>query len=222
MITIKSTDAGLEFWMKEEGSYSQLRQALMHRLSANRHFYKGFRLPVLFFGKTFSNAQKRELKRFLLDEYDILTVEFIDDEFAQARKPDNVSSHPCKRRLLAGESSDDGRWIRKEKQRDHIFQVGTVRSGQRLSSDGDIVIVGDVNPGAEVVAKGNIAVFGKLRGLAHAGCSGWEKACIISNHLCSKQIRIAGRIAVIPEERTPDSAELVKIEDDKIIVCALD
>ena len=53
-----------------------------------------------------------------------------------------------------------------------IFINNTVRSGQRIECEGDIVVIGDVNPGGEVIAGGSIAVFGRLRGLAHAGCSG--------------------------------------------------
>ena len=68
-----------------------------------------------------------------------------------------------------------------------------VRSGQRVEHDGHLVICGDVNPGAEVAAAGDIVVLGSLRGVAHAGCYGDESARIVALALRPPQLRIAGR-----------------------------
>jgi septum site-determining protein MinC len=104
-----------------------------------------------------------------------------------------------------------------------LYLRQTVRSGQRIVNDGHIVICGDVNAGAEIMAKGDIIVFGTLRGLAHAGCYGDETAQILALSLRPPQLRIAGKIARSPEEvvktkggsaeRTP---EVARIENGEI------
>lgn len=75
----------------------------------------------------------------------------------------------------------------------------SIRSGVKEEYIGSIVIMGDVNPGAEVVAGGNIMILGKLRGLAHAGANGNIKAMISANSTVKTQIRIADKLKVVEE-----------------------
>ncbi|MCL6526525.1 MAG: septum site-determining protein MinC [Thermaceae bacterium] len=95
----------------------------------------------------------------------------------------------------------------------------TLRAGSRIESPGTVVILGDVNPGAEVVAVGDIIVVGKLRGLAHAGAGGQEGAAIWAMSLEAKQIRIANHVAQAPSEdkggRGPERARVV---DGRIVL----
>lgn len=81
----------------------------------------------------------------------------------------------------------------------HIFK-GTVRAGQQLVFDGDVVIVGDVNPGGEVSATGDVYVLGRLRGLAFAGIDGNESAIIAAAEFSPMQLKIANWVS-----RAPDS-----------------
>jgi septum site-determining protein MinC len=76
----------------------------------------------------------------------------------------------------------------------------TLRSGRSVYHEGDVVIVGDVNPGAEIIAGGNVIVWGRLRGLVHAGALGDESAMICALDLNPTQLRIANQIAVPPDE----------------------
>lgn len=68
---------------------------------------------------------------------------------------------------------------------------GSLRSGRKVEFDGSIVIIGDVNAGAEVIAREHIIVLGTLRGLAHAGAKGNRKAFIVANEIDAVQLRIA-------------------------------
>lgn len=89
-----------------------------------------------------------------------------------------------------------------------------VRSGQKISYDGTLIVFGDVNAGAELVATGHILVLGTLRGVAHAGCQGDKNAIVYANQLCSLQLRIAEMIARAPdgentERRVPEIARII-------------
>ena len=75
------------------------------------------------------------------------------------------------------------------------FHQGTVRSGEYLESPGDLLILGDVNPGAKVSAEGNIIIWGKLLGIAHAGSKGNSQATISALQIRPVQLRIANKVA---------------------------
>ncbi len=96
---------------------------------------------------------------------------------------------------------------------DTKFIDRSIRSGIKEEYIGSIVIMGDVNPGAEIVAGGNIMVLGTLRGLAHAGANGNTKAMISANSTVKTQIRIADKVEVIEEY---SKCPIFYIKDDEI------
>ena len=99
-------------------------------------------------------------------------------------------------RDAAGTEQDGGNW---EYRRDTaLFVKSTCRSGEVIRHPGDVVILGDVNPGAEIIAGGDITVFGSLRGTAHAGSGGLTKAAIIAFCLESPRLQIGPYIGVAP------------------------
>ena len=103
------------------------------------------------------------------------------------------------------------------------FHKGTVRSGEYLESPGDLLILGDVNPGAMVSAEGNIIIWGKLLGIAHAGSKGNSLATISALQLRPVQLRIASKFARGPKEKTQFGlAEQAKINSEEIIISPLD
>ena len=80
------------------------------------------------------------------------------------------------------------------------FHRGSLRSGQKIEFEGSLVILGDVNGGAEVLAGENIVVLGILRGMAHAGAKGNKEAIIAAASIESPQIRIANIVKEIEKE----------------------
>lgn len=104
-----------------------------------------------------------------------------------------------------------------------IFHNGTIRSGELIESNGDLLILGDVNPGAMVRAKGNVMVFGRLLGIAHAGNEGDKNAKISALQLRPVQLRIANKIARGPQEKPQRGhAEQAKIESGSIVISLLE
>ena len=101
--------------------------------------------------------------------------------------------------------------------RDDTLYSGTVRSGDRISSNGNLCIVGDVNPGAIISAKKNIYVWGKLLGIAIAGKDGNNNASIASLYLNPLQLRIADVIAIGPKDKPKDFYPEVAVIEKKTI-----
>ena len=103
------------------------------------------------------------------------------------------------------------------KKQEDILHEGTVRSGNRISSDGNLCIIGDVNPGAIVSAKKNIYVWGKLLGIAFAGKGGNKNASITSLYLNPLQLRIADVIAIGPKDKPKNSYPEIAVVDKQTI-----
>lgn len=104
-----------------------------------------------------------------------------------------------------------------------LYQAGTVRGGQALHHVGNIVVVGDVNPGAELIASGDILVFGRLAGVAHAGAQGDDRARVYALDLDATQLRIATCIAAGERAHTqPARPEVALVRDARIAIVPYD
>ncbi len=93
----------------------------------------------------------------------------------------------------------------------------TLRSGFSLQSPGHVVVIGDVNPGAEIIAGGDVLVWGRLRGLVHAGAEGDESAVVCALELSPTQLRIAGQIAISPQRKGKSQPELARLVKGQVV-----
>ena len=118
-----------------------------------------------------------------------------------------INEQEAKNKLLLLES----------KKPDDILFEGTVRSGDRISSNGNLCIIGDVNPGAIVFAKKNIYVWGKLLGIAFAGKDGDKNASIAALYLNPLQLRIADVIAIGPKDKPKNYYPEIAVLDKQTI-----
>ena len=105
-----------------------------------------------------------------------------------------------------------------KKKKNDILHVGTIRSGDRISSNGNLCIIGDVNPGAIVSSKKNIYVWGKLLGIAFAGKGGNNSASISSLYLNPLQLRIGDIIAIGPKDKPKNSYPEIALTDNQTII----
>lgn len=95
----------------------------------------------------------------------------------------------------------------------------TLRSGQIIQHPGHVVVIGDVNPGAEIIAGGDVVVWGRLRGIVHAGAAGNDGAVVCALSLAPLQLRIGHHIARAPEGREdlPQRPEIASVQDGEIV-----
>ncbi len=93
----------------------------------------------------------------------------------------------------------------------------TLRSGFKVNFQGHVVVVGDVNPGAEIISSGSVIVWGKLRGMVHAGAEGDEGAMVCALDLAPTQLRIATSITVTPKRKGKTQPEKAFVKDGQII-----
>ena len=95
-----------------------------------------------------------------------------------------------------------------------LFLNKTLRSGTRIEFPGHVVVLGDVNPGAEIVAEGNVIVWGRVRGLIHAGSKGDKSAVICALDLSATQLRIADEISAALKPQKDVHPEVVSINKE--------
>lgn len=93
----------------------------------------------------------------------------------------------------------------------------TMRSGFKVVYQGHVVVIGDVNPGAEIIATGSVVVWGWLRGVVHAGAEGNEKAMVCALRLDPTQLRIANYIAVTPKHKGKSLPEIAYVKNGQVI-----
>jgi septum site-determining protein MinC len=99
---------------------------------------------------------------------------------------------------------------------DAVLVQRTLRSGHSLRHPGHVTVLGDVNPGAEIIAGGNVVVWGRLRGVVHAGAIGNKDAMVCALDLSPTQLRIADQIAVSPTRRGRPKPEIARLRNGQL------
>lgn len=95
-----------------------------------------------------------------------------------------------------------------------LFLDKTLRSGTRIEFAGNVVVLGDVNPGAEIVAEGDVIIWGRLRGMVHAGSKGNKDAVICALDLSPTQLRIAEEVSAVLKPQENPKPEIARINKD--------
>lgn len=186
--------------ISDKASEEDTVKSLKKKLPELKKLYQKEKTPIFVTGKILKNKELREIQELIQKTIDV-EVEF--------DTPKALGLHGIKRTYNQDVGISEAKIHR-----------GSLRSGQRLEFEGTLIILGDVNDGAEAIAGENVIVVGTLRGLAHAGAKGNKQAIIAANKIESPQIRISNIIKEM--ERNDDDYNVAltyaSVEDDKIIV----
>lgn len=183
----------------EEAEEAEIMEALKKKLTELKKLYKNEKTPILVTGKVLKNKEIDKIQKLIKSKIDV------DVDFDV---PKGLGLHSIKKTFAKEIAISETK-----------FHRGSLRCGQKIESEGSLVIIGDVNSGAEVVACDNIIVLGALRGLAHAGAKGNKQAIIAAGLVDTVQIRIANVVKEIDREEEPmHKQSCVSIVDDKIII----
>ncbi len=194
-ISFKATVNGLILVMPAEDDFDTVIVGIEKKLESSGRFFKGASLAVKYRGRKLTCEQEDAISK-LLSERTGAEIKSFDEDLTQPEKEPDENDRSFERpkmRMIYFKGLDEGMTK---------FYKGTVRSGQLVSYEGNIVIVGDVNPGGEVIAAGNVVVMGSLRGMVHAGADGNKEAVVAALSLQPTQLRIADVIT-----RPPDTSD---------------
>lgn len=186
-ISIKKNQVVIK--IEENAEQREIISELRKKIIELKNLYKDDKTPMLITGKVLKNKE--------MDEIQSIIKKFINVQM-DFDSPKVLGLHGIKKTFYKEVATSETK-----------FHKGSLRSGQRLEFEGSLVIIGDVNAGAEVVAGENIVILGILRGLAHAGAKGNKDAIIEASEIEAVQIRIADKVKEI-EKDDEDGIKKVK------------
>ncbi|HJW91884.1 MAG TPA: septum site-determining protein MinC [Anaerolineales bacterium] len=212
-VQIKGIREGLLITL-EEGPWPAQYAALLEHIGQQVEFLRGGRL-ILDVGNQVLRPTELSRLRDTLSErgltlWAVLSGSPVTERTAQdlglatrlpRPKPDNQPRSP--ETALSGEQA--------------VLVRRTLRSGVSLQHHGHVVVIGDVNPGGEIIAGGDVVVWGRLRGVVHAGAEGDEGAVVCALDLSPTQLRIAGQIALTPKRRGRPLPEMARLKDGQVV-----
>lgn len=225
LIAIKGINDGLLISLSTTEKWQSVTDELAKRIDDKRAFYSGATIIVELGARPVPKYELSSLKALLERRGLSLSLVRSDSDTTQqsARSLDLKTSEnglPAKPTRRQAETKP----VNPEETgtRGVIFRR-TLRSGRTIHSEGHVVVFGDVNPGAKVIAAGDVVVWGKLRGMVHAGALGDESAVVCALDMNPNQLRIASYIVTSPPgKRRKILPEVASIRDNQIVVEARD
>jgi septum site-determining protein MinC len=221
-IDIKGTSYGLIIRIGP-GDWNSLLDDLVSRLDQTPSFFKGGRVALQVGPRVMTRDQLKHVGDLLqthemslwavISESDATIEQAMSLGLETALAP-SKTTRPINAEHENVTSAENGA----------ILVRRTLRSGQSLHHPGHVVVIGDVNPGAEIIAGGDVLVWGRLRGIVHAGASGDDSAVVCALALAPMQLRISRHIARSPgneleqKDASEIAPEVASVQDDQIVV----
>lgn len=236
-VIIKGNRYGISIVLDKEIEFSKLLEDLALKLENAEEFFDCEKqLAVTFEGRNLSNEELDQLLsvikhnsklniQYVMDENSDLEATFFDIiQTAKAAEPEEKNTEPelieitAIPDVISDTSTLDSTPTTSPKQENTgMFYKGTLRSGQTLETKDSLVIIGDVNPGATVIAGGNIVIIGALKGSVTAGSNGNTNAFVMALSMEPIQIQIADIIA-----RSSDTKKFSKSKSESMIASIVD
>ena len=218
-VAIKGIKDGLLVSLSASEEWQSITSDLAARIDQQSTFFAGARITVDVGERPVPRHELGSLKALLerrgLSLWAVLSASTTTIDAAQSLDIKTTTSVPIPGREEAEES---------EFNPEEVGTVGvmikrTLRSGRTVNSAGHVVVLGDVNPGAEIIAAGDIIVWGRLRGIVHAGAEGDEEAVVCALDMNPMQLRIARYITTSPaDKRRQPKPELASVRKGQIVV----
>jgi septum site-determining protein MinC len=219
-VAIKGTRNGLLLTLEPETPFGELLKALAERLAEAPGFFRGASLALDTSRRSLRRSERTQLEA-LLAHYQ-MSVMPLDAATTTRKDLELMASQPGGTAFPAqvmGEGTQLQTQRDPRESDDTLFLRRTVRSGQAIQHHSNVVVLGDVNPGAEIIAGGDIIVWGVLKGMVHAGYPDNIKAVVCSLLLAPVQLRIAHLLSRPPDGiEVQPRPEVATIRDGQIVV----
>lgn len=213
--------------LNDELEYPSLKEKLAEKLAlAERFFFEGAEVTLDVGRRILTTTELVELDELLRGRHGLNLINVLHTD-PEVREDGEVAAELRGGRPNTPAPANGAREVDRPDREpaleaDTVLIRRTLRSGQRVRFDGNVVILGDVNAGAVVTAAGDIVVMGALRGLAHAGSTGNQRAVVAALRLQPTQLRIASFISRSPDpgdsQDQPRSPEVASIKNGVIVI----
>ena len=186
-VVFKGTTNGINIWL-DDIDLGELKEALRIKTLEAKTFFKDAETAITFSGRPLNKDEEAEMLDIINKETN-LSISVAESAGIPAGQPGGAIN------LLPPSILES-----RSEQLTYYYE-GALRNGQSIRYNGSVVVLGDANPGSEIIAKGNIIVMGALKGLVHAGCTGDTYSYVCALRLSPTQLRICDIITYIPEEK---------------------
>lgn len=211
IVKIKGTSLGLQLSFAPEASFEDVRENLRQKLESGTTFFLRGTL-VLIPRDVFMGSERDELQHMFHEYGLICRTQKAETEAEPKRERKQEQTVPAASQPPANQPEE-------LKPQEMVVVNKTLRGGQEIRTKSSVLVCGNVNPGAQIIAGGSIDIRGTCRGMVHAGAYGDSTAFIIADHLMPTQIRISNLIARSPDEmEKTDRAERASIKDGQIVI----
>lgn len=227
-VVLKGTKTGVLIQISsDQEDFELIKAKLADRLASAERFLQGAEVTIDIGKRILTSRQLLELEDIIYQRYGLKVVKVIHGERSEEEEDEPTGDLARKEsadkdKEVGGRRGEDGLRRGEEISPEATLLVKrTLRSGQSIRYPGNVVILGDVNPGAEVVAGGDIIVMGVLRGVAHAGAQGNDRAVVAAFRLMPTQLRIGNYISRPPEgegNEPPGGPEVAQIKNGLVVV----
>jgi septum site-determining protein MinC len=210
-VKIKGTRDGLLVSLGD-GDLPLVLEELRTQLNRSPAFFQGGKVALAVGSRPMSAVELQQI-RDVLTELGVTVWAVISQSPATRAAARDVG-------LVSASPPEESRSDLEAGQEPAVIVRRTLRSGQSVRYPGHMVVVGDVNPGAEIIAGGDVIVWGKLRGTVHAGALGDDAAVVYALQLQPMQLRIGGSIARSPEHNKVKQAtrpEIARVQAEEIV-----
>ena len=221
-VAIKGTRNGLLLTLEPGTAFGDLLSALSERLSEAPTFFRGASLTVDTSRRNLRVSERIQLEHLLAHyQMSVTSLDMGAESQKEVKKTVTLAETPIVPAVPVPALKEPAAMLQQDMRESHdtLFLHRTVRSGQAIRHPSNVVVLGDVNPGAEIVAGGDILVWGVLRGMVHAGYPDNEHALVCSLLLSPVQLRIGHLLSRPPEGfEVQPRPEVAMIKDGQIVV----
>ncbi len=173
-MVLKSNKYGINLILDGEMDFEELLEYILKQFKESEGFFKDAKMAISFEGRELTQEQEFRIVDTIMEHTTVNIICILDN--------DSLKEELIRQKIERFEEEQLGKTGE--------FYKGTLRSGQVLDCEASIIILGDINPGAKVVSKGNIVVLGALKGNAYAGANGNEQAFVAALEMDPIQIKI--------------------------------
>lgn len=215
IVIFKGVQNGILIMLDNEVPFRDIETTLLEKVKNAKSFFQDANISITFKGRDLSEDEENILLNIISKEAG-LDISFVNNTLIN-NTPEEGETSSSNTNLEQNKIIQN--YILNGKNGISHFHKGSLRSGQKINFSGNIVIIGDVNPGAEIIAEGNVIILGKLKGVVHAGCKG-DKDCFISAlHMMPSQLIIGDCLAYFPNNiKREIMPEYAYVKDNQIFV----
>lgn len=225
-VMFKGDKLGIKIIIDKDLSFEDAKKYLQIKASESKKIFGNSDTGITFIGKELTDEEMMILLDILCKECELNVNFALDETYVSKFLKAPVKQEPVKEEKInenyKQEINETINQIFNQKENITIFHRGSLRSGASIKHNGSVVIIGDVNAGAEIIAAANVIVLGSAKGLIQAGCTGDKSCFVFALNLLPTQLRIGNVIAFIPTvekiKKGTYKPQIAHVEDEKMIV----